>query len=176
MFGDSRGRIFQEDTTGEVAFEGDAFIVSGHLIFGDVGGDNEEGKHIARAWSYVESEKSGWELRIWSGDERAYPPFESLNLIGDIRTTREEIAASELTGTYPAVVVPPAIPTHTTRAQPRTVHIHKPNKEVSGRGFTWEFIFHNPVNVLFYGFGAVIEPGVARRPLVEAQVYGDPGG
>jgi hypothetical protein len=166
--GDDKGRIFVEDTEDATPFVGESFIVPSHLIVGDAGGGPDEGKHVVRCWSYVESERSAWELRIWSGDERAYPPFgdpDLVNLIREVKPWGETIAASEQTGIYPAA---PAAQTHDTLAQPKTVHSHQPEKETSGRGFTWEFRFLNPLGVRFYGFGFVSEPGRARRPIVQA--------
>ena len=160
FFGDSLGRIFEEDTSGTVAFTGESIVVSSHLIMGDPGGGDDEGKKLTRFWSFVESEFSDWKFWVWSGDERAYPPFQSdvsFNFVYVLKPG-EDVAASELLGTYGGLV---------TRAQPRTVHQHQPESGLSGRGFTFEYRFQNPISVRFYGFGGVVEPGRTRRPIVE---------
>jgi hypothetical protein len=161
FFGDNRGRIFEEDTSDSVAFTGESIIASAHLNMGDPGGGDDEGKKLTRCWSFVESELSEWKFRVWNGDERAYPPFQSsaFNFVSIIKPGEELIAASQLLGTYVGL---------DTRAQPKTVHSHQPESGASGRGFTFEYRFQNPINVRFYGFGGVVEPGRARRPLVEA--------
>jgi hypothetical protein len=162
---DDRGRIFEEDTTDLVEFGGESIIVPAHLVLGDVGGGDDEGKKIVRCWSYLESENSDWKLRIWSGDERAYPPFSGINLIRELKPGGESIAASGQSGVYPAA---PAAAVYNTLSQPKSVHSHQPESEVAGRGFTFEFRFQLPSAVRFYGFGFVVEPGRARRPIVEA--------
>jgi len=168
--GDDQGRVFVEDKSETVPFIGETTIVPAHLVAGDVGGSEDEGKKVVRCWSYLESEFSDWELRIWGGDERAYPPFGDVNLIRDVKPGGESISASELTGVYPTPAVgPPAVVAlYDTVAQPKSVHSHQPEREVAGRGFTWEFRFINPLGVKFYGFGGVIEPGRGRRPIVSA--------
>lgn len=169
FFGDDRGRIFMEDE--DETFSGESVIVPAHLIMGDAGGDDDEGKLITRAWSYAESEHSAWAVRVWSGDERAYPPFSSnLNLIRQLKPEGgDAVSASELLDVYPRQVgAPPPAPVYDTRAQPKTVHVHKPAKGIAGRGFSFEFRFSNPRGVHFYGFGFVHEPGRTSRPLVEA--------
>jgi hypothetical protein len=160
FIGDSLGRIFEEDTADTVAFPGESVIASSHLTMGDVGGGDDEGKRLVRCWSYVESESSAWTFRVWSGDERAYPPFRAMNWIRLIKPGGESITASKLTGTVTWEEAD-------TRTQPKTVHSHQPEKETAGRGFTFEYRFQNPINVRFYGFGGVVEPGRTRRPLVE---------
>ena len=159
FIGDSLGRICEEDTTDSVAFVGESIIVPAHLIMGDPGGGDDEGKKLTRCWSFVESESSDWKFRVWSGDERAYPSFQSMNHIRVLRPGGESIAASEQLGTSGDL---------DTRVQPKTVHLHQPEKDVAGRGFTFEYRFTDPINVRFYGFGGVVEPGRTRRPIVDA--------
>lgn len=157
--GDSQGRIFEEDTTDTVPFTGESIIVPGHLLMGDPGGADDEGKKLVRCWSFVESENSGWTFRVWTGDERAYPPFDAMNWIRLVKPGGESIAASKQTGMLGAM---------NTVTQAKSVHIHQPEKETAGRGFTFEYRFLNPLAVRFYGFGGVVEPGRTRRPIVEA--------
>ncbi len=159
FIGDDQGRIFEEDTADTTPFTGESIIVPSHLLMADPGGGDDEGKQLVRCWSFVESEKSSWIFRVWSGDERAYPPFDIVNLIRTAKPGGETVAASEVTGTYLGL---------NTRAQPKTVHNHQPEKEISGRGFTFEYRFQNPLGVHFYGLGGVVEPGRTRRPIVEA--------
>lgn len=171
FYGDTRGRIFREDESGEVAFSGVSLIVPAHYFYGDPGGAVDEGNQLVRLWSYIVSEDSDWMLRVWPGGEYAYVPDGSLNhplggtpagfanhaevgLIDTVAASRDEVMAE-----YHGVL-------RRVRKQPLSVHPHSvegvPN---AGRGHTFEFIFFDPVNAEFLGFGGVRGPGSTSRPL-----------
>jgi len=167
--GDNLGRVYEEDETDGVAYVGEPIIVPGQLFFGDFGGDNDEGHKLVRFWSYVESEDTAWNVRVWPGDERAYPPDRDpdTSVLNQIRvlvpTFVDNIAASRLTGNSFG---------YTTRWQPKTVHVHGMEKPAVGRGHAFEYRFTNPLAVKFYGFGGVWEPGKANRPAWTASLAG----
>lgn len=176
---DDQGRIYEEDKTGTVPFDGESVIVPAHYNGGDVGGAETEGKQLVKAWSYVVSEDSDWTFRLWPGGEYAFVPDQTLNqpltmtpagfsnyaipgYVDDVSASRLESFPAEYLGVLGRRV----------RWQPKTVHQHKTDGSTrSGRGFTFEYIFHNPVNVEFIGLGGVHVPGSASRPIytVEAE-------
>lgn len=171
---DNKGQIWQEDETDTIAFPGTSVVVARHDLFDDPGGGANEGKTLIRAWSYVESEYSGWRLNIWPGDERAYCPETILNsLYGSAPL------ANQLLSLFPNVVYHDNVAASQLSEddyqgnvglrvlwQPQTVHIHKVGK--AGRGFSFEYRFIQPRAAHFYGFGGVYGPGVTKRPLWSA--------
>lgn len=179
--GDNNGQIFRDyavEAETNPGFEGESIIVSAHFLFGDPGGNRDEGKTLVRMWSYLVSESSTWKFVVWPGDEYCYPP--------DIFQIWRHIDANAagITGTH-AIIIPgyddnvvasalvDGAYTYTknsgnydVRWQKKSVHPHQiEGQSISGRGFTFEWIFSAPNNVSFIGMGGVWQPGTTSRPL-----------
>lgn len=162
--GTDTGKILEENEDDSVAFTGTSIIVTRHDVMGDFGGAKGEGKRIIRHWSYVESEFTAWEARVWPGDERAYPPDQRQGAPNAVRTLiagGDDVAASASSGTFAG---------YTIEHEALTVHHHIVEKNACGRGFSFEFRFTNPRAVKFYGLGGVWEPGPTSRPVVTAAI------
>lgn len=142
--GTTDGKVYEEDTTGTVAYTGGvARVVPSHDFLTDPGGDLAEGRELVRVWSYVKSEDSAWVLRIWPGDEFAFPVATS----GIATPSYSNSVAASLSGDL----------------APLVVHVH-PVVNRDARGFTLEYRFTNPIDVWFLGYGAVVsEQGAATR-------------
>jgi len=168
---DDLGRIFEEDETDTVAYDGTAIVVPAYFNGGDYGGSDREGKRITRIWSYVVSEDSAWTFRLWPGGEYAFVPDESLNQpLGTSPTGFSNYAvpgyvdnvAASRSETYPTTYL--GVAGRRLRNQPKTVHTHiTDGKPAAGRGFIFEYRFTNPVGVEFLGLGGVFEPGDTSR-------------
>jgi hypothetical protein len=176
---DDKGRIWEEDTTATVPFEGVALIVPAHLHGGDVGGAETEGKSLVKVWSYVVSEDSSWTFRLWPGGEYAFQADQTLNQPLTVTPAGfsnyavpgyvDNVAASRLEQ-FP--IDYNGVAGRRVRWQPKTVHHHKTDGSPrSGRGFIFEYRFENPVNVEFIGLGGVYVAGTASRMifLVESE-------
>ena len=167
--GDNLGYVYEEDETDGIAYNGAAIIVPAQLFFGEYGGDRDEGKKLVRFWSYVESEDSDWSVRVWPGDERAYPPdrdpdnsiFNAVRTL--VPTFQDNVGASRHTGNVGGYAV---------RWQPKTVHIHGMELPSAGRGHAFEYRFTNPIAVKFYGLGGVWSVGRANEPVWTARLAG----
>lgn len=191
--GDSEGYIYEEYEAGALRPIIDpapallapwtSVIVPMHFINGDYGGDKQEGKKLIKLWSYVISEDTNWILRVWPGDEYAYPFGHSTYLLALFLGVNNEVLAGYVDN------VPASFLDHTITSPPdpnadykgtgatylvlqkQSVHLHKiEGVPIAGRGFTMEFRFPSPNGVQFMGFGGVYEPGVVSRPVWVASV------
>lgn len=159
--GDSTAKIWVDDD--EEAFHGTSIVVLPHNLALDPGGNRREGKELVRFWSYVFSELTDWQVRIWFGDEHACPiagPFTQGTFEGDSFADpvySHDVVASELEG-------PVLGGGETTIYAAKIVHAH-PVVEKSGRGWSIEYRFEEPLNVTFYGVGMVVGPGEIARKL-----------
>ena len=187
--GEKLGRMYRADNNGQIfrdypteaetspAFEGDSVLASAHFLFGDPGGNRDEGKTMVRMWSYLTSEGSNFTFKLWPGDEFCYPPdyfslWRHISFTGDqtlahasITPGYQDTVGSTLL-TDPGYVYTVTGATVTARWGKKTVHPHQTSgKPVSGRGFTFEWTFTAPNNVTFMGFGGVWQPGPATRPI-----------
>lgn len=169
--GNNKGKIFVE--TDAAAWTGESVIVLAHMLFGDPGGTDQEGKKLIRTWSYLNTNKhnpavSVGKIRIWAGDELAYPldiarfitPLLAPTAIltpaytGDIFGTAKTAAGVGVTLHYP----------------PQIVHTHIIEKP--GKGFSIEYRFTNPDGIEFIGVGGVWGPGGSARNVS----YSEPSG
>ena len=173
------GDLYEEDTTRTVAYVGNAKIATAHLLMGDPGGAAREGKTLVRFWSYVISENSAWKVNVWAGEEGALPPEIGPGGVAQavLPGYVDNVAASYLAnGNFV-----PAQPNHygvgvvhlNTVWQAQVTHVHQvAGQPISGRGFTFEYVFINPKNVRFIGLGGVWEPGPATRPIWSCEITG----
>jgi len=162
--GDTEGRITRElDDSSLLLLHVDPKIVTGHLLMNDPGGDADEGKKLIRGWSYVCSEETAWEMRVWPGDEFAYAPnpyyevFFNLNPISNVKVAPylDPVPASrfeDISGD----------PLQQKVWSPEMVRVHK--IDLQGRGWTLEYRFIKPSpRTFFAGFGGVWAPGKISR-------------
>ncbi len=152
FFGTSTGIVYEEVTDNTQPYTGAvARVVSRWDMFiPDPGGDVAEGRELIRPWSYVMSEQSAWELRIWPGEEFCWPVVTSgiANPVYD-----DNVAASLVSLRGPLVT-----------------HVH-PVANIDGRGWVFEYRFTSPLDVWFIGFGVVVSAqGVVTRPAKFAEL------
>lgn len=134
--GSDDGYLRREDVDTDPSDDSDAFnkamtIQTKLYLFDDPGGDSEEGKSLARLWSYVESENNAWTVKAYGGDESAADQL--------THNWKDDVAASALTSgghTYVA----------------KTVHWHVP-EQVVGRGFLFKYTATSPNQLYWRGFG-----------------------
>jgi hypothetical protein len=143
----------QDFTTYEDDFGNALWIRTKAYDMGDPGGDESEGKHLTRLWTYIESEQADWKVYMMGGDEHAWKMLRPNN---SDTYYYEAIAASYLADT-PA----PGESGYVYTAQ--SVHPHIPSR-VSGRSFTFEYNVPSPVvGVVWRGLGGIWGPGRATR-------------
>lgn len=135
-------------------------LQTGHLSWNEVGGDVQEGQTITRAWTHLVSESSAWILYIKGGDEYAHLQHTPDNS----RFWWKDSVAASFGGTTIGVDSDgcATITTYTAK----TVHMHLPQK-VTGRGFIFQWTITAPApSVRWMGFGVVVGPGPASRPMI----------
>lgn len=154
--GTDNGKIYEEDETGAIVFTGTSVIVPGHFLGQPMdpgGGEGEgEGKKLTQFWSYVVTEFTNALLRIWPGDEYAYPP--------DILPDGTENAVDP---SFQRVILASQAGFSNGLLAPKVVHEDLPLK--SGRGWTFEWRWTNPRGGIFIGCGGkYVEGRPARNP------------
>jgi hypothetical protein len=157
--GSSDGFVRLENQYGDVDDDGDThvkalLIRTGHMLFGDPGGDSEDGKKITNLWTYVTSEVTAWVLRCLGGDEEAWQQLQPDN---DRNYWKDDVAASALSQT-----VEVGLEHYTQVAIPQSVHPHLPQR-VTGRGLTVEIAASSVRDFRYLGFGGNYGPEKAPR-------------
>lgn len=153
--GTAEGALYAENEDGTVALDVDSRLVLRHELHFDAGGGLDEAIALDAVWSYVRAEESDWTLKIWAGDEFAYPngPDDGAGHIPVAAEFIDEVDASAEVDAVSGYLL-----------SDKTVHVH-PKVELDGRGHTLEYIFENPLNVVFMGMGGHRKAvGVATRP------------
>lgn len=134
-----------------------AWLRLGHNVLGDPGGGEFEGKEYHRVFSYVESERQEWKIRVLGGDEQVWRqiPPDNVNYFWE-RT----VPASLATGDVGSNVV---------QFLPQTVHEHEPTS-VHGRGITAEWTVQTPLGFRWRGWGGAFRPSSQPSRGVELQI------
>lgn len=172
MIGDSEGRIFAEDASGDTAFIGDSIVVPGHQLYADEGGAAREGHRVLRAWLMLVMEDSEARIRVWAGDEYAYPSYApSVSPVDGRVNVAEPVMDKRVRAGRSTKVSADAL--RDLGFAPRTVYpfIAEGDGGLAGRGHTYEIRFRNPKNVRFIGIGGSVElVGDTQRRVSEAYV------
>jgi hypothetical protein len=143
-------------------------IRTGHHLFFEPGGDEDDGKKIHQLWVHAQSEETPWRVAIKAGDEDAWrgpaPDNVRWPWKADVEAS-EQLETRALRGTDGASGV------YDLRYAPKTVHGFLPDS-VAGRGFTFEITALSAVNLQYRGLGGLWGPGVAGRLIQDATAFG----
>ncbi len=157
MTGSCDGQIRIENNEDDADDDGDSYQKALTLQTGctllelPAGGSEEDGSTVTTFWAYVQSENTGWTLRLVGGDEDAINGATAGTLLDNTALWwKDDVAASSQTA-----------------AVAKTVHFFAP-EQVSGRGLVVQVYAAAPVRLSFRGFGLNNGPGPATRPATAA--------
>lgn len=152
------GKVFSENELGGIPLEGIvARIVLRHEMLNDPGGKIDEAKTLSQIWSYIVAEFSPYTVGVWAGDEYAYP-LDLQDGLGGVQGSAfrsDNIPAGQQET--------PLSPGITGIYADKTVNVH-PEWEINARGWTLEYTMPNPIDVVFLGYGGLVQmTGLATR-------------